>query len=205
MMNLLVLCTAVGSISTGAGFVILKRLSRFTERTVYDVPDLLRNLDERSERILFDAQEEVAIRTISGVPVFRRRQHYYLDLAAEIYCSRYHNQRIVLDWMSTEHYDINRYHSEDEYGGAALQQMETALKQGRKFCRLAMLIIFKIRVLSLLLYLDRFNVLHVPSVASLRHMGNVDMPELYREVKKAVVAFARVYGEDQSRLIETRL
>lgn len=204
-MNLLLLCAVAGSITTIIGFILLRKLSGFNDRTIYDVPEVLRQIDEALVQRVFDIEAETATRQVRGPYYFRREQRYRFDLAAALYGELYTNVCKLLQWLNTEAPAIRKLKTEDEYGPEALEQMEIGRREGARFCRYALCIIVKTRMLGLLMFLDRFCLLRTPSVAALLKFGNVDLLELYQEIRKAVTEFAMVYGEEQSKLIESGL
>ena len=197
--------TALGVILMCGMFWLLNELTKFKQRTISEVPDFLRSLDGRVTAELFNLGMEQEQRQQRAPRNFRRDQRIGLDLAREYYLRQYHNVRIQRQWSTTESNFIRRFNTQDEYTEARLEKMEQVRRQSRKFCQLAVLVLAKIWILSLLMSLDKFCLLPTPGVAALSKIGPVDMLGLYREIKAAAAEFAKTYGDEKSQAILSRM
>lgn len=190
LLALLVLVMAVG-------LHILSQLSLAKNRTIYDIPDLLRCVDEESDRDLFDSSKEMSLKS-RKVPVnFRRTQLMGLHRANESFKRKYHNVSMFWHLARTELAGIRQLGSEDEYSQEVCQAMELICKHGREFRWLTLLVICKVHFLRTVLLLDKVAVFPIPSVARLRSVFAVDLLHLYAQIKVSAVALADVYGKGE--------
>lgn len=196
---------AVGSLSTIALLLFLDWLAQFDKRTIDDVPEFVRSQNPQIDEELFDPDIEEALRRLR-VPVnLRRKQRVRLDLAAERYRGKYHNVRTGLQWLNTEWVDMHHLNSMDEYTEDALENLQIARKDGKRFLRLGLRVRAKIWVLRILMRLDKLRLLPTPNVAALGKVAGVDMLKLYEEFKAATAEFARTYGDDQTEQLKVLL
>jgi hypothetical protein len=205
MIGFALLCMALGSILTIVAFLILNGLAQFNERTIDDIPELLRPQDPKIELQLFDPAVDEALRTLR-VPVnFRRKQRVRFDTAAERYRNKRYHTRLLLQWGNTEWRDMHRLHTMHEYTQEAVENLQIARERGKRFLRLAPLVMARIWILRIVLKVDKFLLLPTPNVSDLRRLGSVDMLKLYDEFKLAMAEFARTYGEDESEQLRAVL
>ena len=185
--------------------VLLHDLGRFNKRIIWEVADYLRPQDERTERELFAPETEAALREQRAYLNFRRDQLARFDLATERLGCRRHNIVKLLEWICTEWRFIRRHHTEDEYTPEQLEWLNTVRRQAITFRRLALLAIVLCWGAKVLLQVDRRGWLPTPSLAALLRMLNVDLLDLYREIRMSAGQFALRYGEDMSRELVSRL
>jgi hypothetical protein len=198
-----------GAVCLGVLGSLVYNLALFKERTIDDIPYVLRRFDEETARELFDQEIEETSR-IMRVPVnFRRKQWSRFDLVREYYLCKRHNVLRIVEWAGTEWSFIQHYRAEDEYSPEALASIQVILTLGRKYCLLSSGLLGKVLLFGLLFKLllrfDRFDLLPVPSVAALARIGKVDMLKLHDAIRSAAVALARTYDEEYSGIIESRM
>jgi hypothetical protein len=92
-----------------------------------------------------------------------------------------------------------------EYTEDALENLQIARESGKKFFKLAPLVMTKIWVLRIVMGLDKLRLLPTPRIAALRKFAGVDMLSLYEDFKAAITEFARTYGDDQTERLKALL
>jgi hypothetical protein len=205
MIGFALLCLAVGILLTIVGFLFLNHLAQFSERTIEDVPEVLRPTNPEIEQSLFDPAVDEALRRLR-VPVnFRRKQRIRLDLAAQCYRCKFHHVHLCLQWLNTEWHDMHRLNSMDEYTEDALENLDLARETGKRFFKRAALVMAKLWLLRILMRLDKLRLLPTPRISALRKFAGVDMLKLYEQFKAATAEFARTYGDDESERLKALL
>lgn len=205
MAGFVLLCVTLGSMFAIVAFLALNRLAQFNERTIDDVPEFLRPQQHDIDDQLFDPKLDESLRQLK-VPVnFRRKQRIRLDLAAERYRCKHYHVRLLLQWGNTEWRDMHKLGSMHEYAEEALENLQIARESGRRFLKLAPLVMGRIFVLRIALKLDKFLLLPTPNIAAQRKIGKVDLLRLYEEFKEAMAEFARTYGNHQSERLRSLL
>lgn len=199
MFGLVLWSVAGGFVLSILTAIILNDLSQFKERTIDEVSAFLRPIDDKAvERELFDPDVDGKLKRLR-VPVnYRRKQRVRLDLAGKWYRWKHYRVRILLQWGNTEWHDLHFLGTQDEYTPEALENLEILRQKGKQFCSLALGVRAKIWALRILMRVDKLRLLPTPKMAPLSRAFDIHMPELYEEIKKAAVIFARTYGEDQS-------
>jgi hypothetical protein len=182
----------------GGAYAILHHSTLFKERTLDEVVGYLRKLDWEEVSKLFDTHEEEKLMGFWTRREFRRTQRARLDLASEFLERMYHDNRIFFQWGSTEYKDMRRHHL--QYEPETLKNIRQLVRATKEFRRIALIVIFKVKFLSLLNF-EKLRFLPVPSVAALRTVWNGDLLQAYEAVVKAAAAMASVYGEEYGQEI----
>ena len=183
----------VTGLSLGGAYAILHHSTLFKERTLDEVIGYLRKLDWEEVTRLFDMNEEEKLMGFWTRREFRRTQRARLDLASEFLGRMYHDNRIFFQWGSTEYKDMRRHHL--QYEPETLESIRQLVRATKQFRRIALVAIFKVKLLSLLNF-EKLRFLSVPSVAALRTVWNADLLQTYESVVKAAARLASVYGEE---------
>jgi hypothetical protein len=176
-------------------YYLLKRLSLFTKRTLDDVPEFLRHINHEAVKKLFDEAEEKADLSFGNR---RRGLRCRLDLAREYVRSLHHNVTIVYHWGETEWQDMVRYRL--EYDEETRQKILSLHREAITFLVAARVAMVEMWLWSVV-HFEKWPVLPLASVATLRTPGSVDLLHAYQRVKDAAAALASVYGEEHSEEI----
>ena len=184
---------ALTAIGLGGAYLFFRHSILFKERTLDEVIGYLRKLDWQEMSRLFDPAEEEKLIGFWTRRDFRRSQRARLDLAREFVECMYYDNRILFQWANTEHKDMRKHHL--QYEPATVESILRLIDASRRFRRVALLALWKIRFLSFL-HFDKLHFLRVPGVAALRNVGNTDLLRTFQSVKEAAVALAGVYGEE---------
>lgn len=206
MIGLVLWSVAGGFVLAILAAIILNDLSQFKERTIDEVSEFLRPIDDKAvERVLFDPDVDGKLKWLR-VPVnYRRKQRVRLDLAGKWYQWKHYRVRILLQWGNTEWHDLHFLGSQNEYTPEALENLAVLRQKGKQFCSLALGVRAKIWALRILMRMDKLRLLPTPKMAPLGRAFDINMPALYDEIKKAAVIFARTYGDDQSEQLAALL
>ena len=182
------------------GLYALFHYSRlFKDRTLDEVIGYLRKVDWPEANRLFDVYEEEKLMGFWTRRDFRRSQRARLDRAAEFLECMYHNNRIFLQWGSTEHKDMLHHHL--QYEPETLESIVQLVKTARRFRRIALVTMFRIGFLSLL-HFDKLHFLPIPSIAALRKVGGADLLQSFEAVRDAAAKLAgTAYGEEYAEEI----
>jgi hypothetical protein len=163
---LIILAEAIG---LAAVYFLFKHLSQFTKRSLDDVPEFLRPINQAAVEKLFDANVEREALAFSNS---RRTLRCRLDLARIYVQNLQHNATIVCQWGETEWSDMVRH--DLEYDEDTRAKMLALHHEAVTFLMACRVVQVKIWFWSLL-HFDRWTAVPAPSVAAMRRPGSIDL------------------------------
>ena len=178
-------------------YLLMHRQFRFDEdRTIDEVTVFCRKVDWDEAQELFDLMRERYSRLVQSDYHFRRTMRVRIHEAREFLWRMYHNVRVVHEWANTELRDIvdkplDRCTERERF------VMAIAEKAGH-FRVLATIRLVELTVWTVL-RIERWPLIHIPSVAAMRKCGEggeLDLLELYGQLKDAAAGLALTYGKD---------
>jgi hypothetical protein len=182
----------------------LDRASRFKERTLEEVFDFVLPLSNQDAETLFDPKEEEQVAHFwQTKELYREEQRRRLGRAQTYILRRRHNALIVEQWANTEWSDMRQHSLQDEVGPDLIEAILAVQQAAVAFRMAATVVLAKISFWNLLLLMDKWRLLPVPSVAGLRKTGSVDLLLSYRAVREAALALAHFYGEERYQRLES--
>lgn len=184
---------ALGGLGVSVAYLTIHHFVQFKDRTLDEVVGFLRKVDWDELNQLFDSSAEEGLTGFGMSRTFRRSQRVRLDKAREFLERMQYDNRLLFQWASTEYKDMRSHHL--DYDPQTLDNILDLIASTRKFRRIVLPAICRIRLLSLLNF-DRFSFLPIPSIAGLRKPGRNDLVQAFQGVRKAAVALAAVYGEE---------
>lgn len=173
--------------------ILLHQRTLFKERTWDEVPELLRRLDGADVSKLFDMDAELDARMLRHSHRARRALRVRLDMAREYLRRMQHNALIIFQWADTEWSDMVRHGL--SYDEETREKILTLRRETVVF-RIAVMVVLGEIWLWSLLHFDKYLLLPIPRVGSLRRAGGIDILETYRKMKEAAAALALIYGEE---------
>lgn len=146
---------------------------RFPERTAADVVDFLLPVDMEKVESLLDPEAEGILRRQLSADDFRqlqrKRMHLYLSLVKRMA----HNASVLIDWANRE----------AEGNDERMIQLAQDLQQGAVEVRLySLLTLVKLRF-WLLIRVDSWKILPIPSLYDIRESGGIRGSESYDRLK----------------------
>lgn len=175
----------------------IHRQFRFDDdRTIDEVTVFFRKLDWTEAQGLFDLTEERYLRIVQSKYHFRRTMRVRIHEAREFLWRMYHNVRIVHEWANTELRDIG-----DKSVERYTERERLILAIAERAAHFRALATFRLIELTVwtVLRIEKWPLIRIPSVAALRKggaEGEIDLLELYGQVKNAAVGLALTYGKE---------
>ena len=156
----------------------------------------LRRLDWQEAKELFDVRGERYLRIVQSKYHFRRTMRVRIHEAREFLWRMYHNVRVVHEWANTELRDIA-----DKSVERYTERERLIVAVADRAAHFRMFALFRLMELTLwtVLRVEKWPLLRIPSVATLRKCGaegEVDILELYNQVKNAAAGLALTYGKE---------
>jgi hypothetical protein len=166
------------------------------DRTIDEVGVFLRTLDWREANELFDIGGERYLRIVQSKYHFRRTMRVRIHEAREFIWRMWHNVRVVHEWANTELRDIADK-SSDRYSERERLIMAVA-DRALEFRVVAISRLVELTFWTVL-RVEKWPFIRIPSVAALRKCGtkdDVDLLDLYGQVKEAAAGLALTYGKE---------
>jgi hypothetical protein len=146
---------------------------RFPERTAQDVVDFLLPVDMEKVEALLDPVAEGTLRRQLDPEEFRQLQRKRIHLYLSFVKRMAHNASVLIDWANRE----------AEGNDEKMIQLAQELQQGAVEVRLySLLTLLKLRF-WLLLRVDSWKVLPVPSLYDVRQLGGIQGAKSYDRLK----------------------
>src|SRR5205809_6263163 len=118
--------------------VLLCSVTRFRERTLDDVPAVLRTVSAQILEEVLDAETEVDLRLSQDDETYRRELRSRLDVLREYTGRMAHNGLIVLQWGGTERKDLNPPGFEANADIESQEKVMALDREATKFRRLSL-------------------------------------------------------------------
>lgn len=186
-------------------YMLIRRQVRMAERTIDEVTVFLRKVDWDETLEVFDLARERYLRIVQSDAHFRRTMRVRIHKAREFMARMYHNVRVVHEWATTELNDI--FEKPPETCTNEDKKLRAIAEMAREFRMLATIRMIKLTI-WMVLRIERWPIVRIPSIASLRHcgaQGNIDLIELYDRLKNAAADVALTYGPQFSDEIQASL
>jgi hypothetical protein len=178
-------------------YLLIHRQFRFDDdRTIDEVMVFFRKIDWDEAQDLFDQMRERYLRLVQSDYHFRRTMRVRIHEAREFFWRMYHNIRVVHEWANTELRDIGDKSFDDCTEREKL--IMAVAEKAAHFRALTMIRLVQLTAWTVF-RIERWPFIHIPSVAAMRkcgEWGELDLLELYSQLKDAAAGLALRYGKD---------
>jgi hypothetical protein len=177
-------------------YLLIQRQFRFDDdRTIDEVTVFFRKIDWNEVEELFDPVGERYLRLVQSNYHFRRTMRVRIHEARELLWRMYHNVRVVHEWANTELRDM--LDKSPDRSTERERMIVAVSERAAHFRALATIQLVKLTAWTVL-RIERWPFIRIPSVASLCKCGdngNLDLLEVYRQLKDAAAGLALTYGK----------
>jgi len=188
-----VICVLLLLLVPVCSYLLFQNMFRFS-RTVTDVIDMVRPVDERAFDDLLNKTKEDILRTNSSATGFKREQRARAWLLFEYVRRMAFNAVVILSWTYAEQEKLRRPGmSKDERRTGIINDLVDA---GPAFRLYALITLSK---LSWRILLDGLKIAPIRTIADLRLAEDSDGLDAYRRVANAAAALSATHGADAHR------